>query len=377
MATASPAPNNNNSSAISSASTTPSKPTTLAAAASSGHRMDIAPKSQRGQNKPKCRQCGNVARSRCPYEQCKSCCSRNQNPCHIHVLKANSSHSEKTPASAAAPLDLPSSEPSQSGNVSRAASLRQLSNSFAQFNNLHVSLRSRKPLTRKDAAAINEWRLSRLREYKERNIEVENEAFDRYMQSVDLLKEVLSVESMEDNTPSVADSNQISVENNNETMIQNLKLQLRSSSIRSDRMRMQIQQIVDEGLKKAKKWALDGHNNESIDEEESNQASKRVRTERLSVISDLIEKINRARNEEDLKSCLEVKLQLFNSDKGSCTMELEDNETPKNKTDDSNTAPAKEIDYSLPKLVGTAEIDQETLNIIDKQFSSFEHVEEL
>ncbi|KAL9326776.1 hypothetical protein ACSQ67_007421 [Phaseolus vulgaris] len=43
------------------------------------------PKSQRGHNKPKCKQCGNVARSRCPYECCKRCCSRNQNPCHIHV----------------------------------------------------------------------------------------------------------------------------------------------------------------------------------------------------------------------------------------------------------------------------------------------------
>ncbi|KAI9079053.1 hypothetical protein K1719_039005 [Acacia pycnantha] len=98
-------------------------------------------------------------------------------------------------------------------NVSRAASLRQLSNSFAQFNNLHVLLRSRKPLTRKDAAVINEWRLSKLRKYKERNIEVENEGFDHYMQKVELLKEVLLVESMEDNTPSVPDSNHISMEN--------------------------------------------------------------------------------------------------------------------------------------------------------------------
>ncbi|KAI9087050.1 hypothetical protein K1719_031011 [Acacia pycnantha] len=376
MATASPAPNNNSSNAISTTATTPSKVTTpLAAAASPGNRTDAAPKSQRGQNKPKCRQCGNVARSRCPYEQCKSCCSRNQNPCHIHVLKTSSSHSEKTSASAAAPLDQPSSEPSQSVNVSRAASLRQLSNSFAQFNNLHVSLRSRKPLTRKDAAVINEWRLSKLREYKERNIEVENEAFDHYMQKVELLKEVLLVESMEDNTPSVSDSNQISMENDNETMIQKPKLQLRSTSIRSDRMRTRIQQIVDEGLKKAQKWALDDHINESTDEEEPSQDSKRVRTERLSVISDLVDKINKARNEEDLKSCLEMKSQIFNSDKGSCTMELEDNnETPKNQTD---TAPVKEIDYSLPKVVGTAEIDQETLSIIDKHFSSLEHVEKL
>ncbi|GAU28541.1 hypothetical protein TSUD_156970 [Trifolium subterraneum] len=55
----------------------------------------VQPKSQRGQNKPKCKQCGNVARSRCPYECCKSCCSRNQNPCPIHGPRStieNSGH---------------------------------------------------------------------------------------------------------------------------------------------------------------------------------------------------------------------------------------------------------------------------------------------
>ncbi|KAL3019143.1 hypothetical protein AAZX31_05G066200 [Glycine max] len=58
------------------------------------------PKSQRGHNKPKCKQCGNVARSRCPYECCKSCCSRNQNPCHIHgsflILLFSFSHHKET-----------------------------------------------------------------------------------------------------------------------------------------------------------------------------------------------------------------------------------------------------------------------------------------
>lgn len=85
----------------------------------------VPPKSQRGQNKPKCKQCGNVARSRsliqfyhffssllcfdsvinfnsntiviilfyrCPYENCKSCCSRNQNPCPIHGPFPSSFH---------------------------------------------------------------------------------------------------------------------------------------------------------------------------------------------------------------------------------------------------------------------------------------------
>ncbi|KAK7330848.1 hypothetical protein VNO77_25052 [Canavalia gladiata] len=334
------------------------------------------PKSQRGHNKPKCKQCGNVARSRCPYESCKSCCSRNQNPCHIHVLKANSTFPDKTPSSGAAPLDHQQSlEPPQSTSAGRVASLRQLSNSFAQFNNLHLSLRSKKPLTRKDAAAINEWRFSKLKEYKERNIEVENEAFDRYMQNVDLLEEVLSVKSVDDNV-SELESNPTPTESN-EIMVPGLKLQLRSNTMRSDGLRMRIQQIVDEGLKKLQKCSVDGDINESIDDE-ANKASKRgKRIERLSAISDLMDKINKARSEEDLKSCLEMKFQLFNSEEGSAVLDLKDNEMHENQTAESDVVPAKELDYSLPKFVGTTEIDQETLNSIDKHFSSLENVEQL
>ncbi|XP_061358940.1 uncharacterized protein LOC133303095 [Gastrolobium bilobum] len=330
----------------------------------------VAPKSQRGHNKPKCKQCGNVARSRCPYESCKSCCSRNQNPCHIHVLKASSIFPDKAPSSGAAPLDHQSLEP-QSTTAGRVASLRQLSNSFAQFNNLHISLRSKKPLTRKDAAAINEWRFSKLKEYKERSIEVENEAFDRYMQNVDLLEEVLSVKTSDENVSSASESNPTT--ENNEIMM----LQLRSNTSRSDGVRMQIQQIVDAGLKKLQKRAVDGDIDESLDEE-ANEASKRgKRTERLSAISDLMDKINKARSEEDLKSCEEMKFQLFNSDEGSGMIEPKDNEMHNNQTAESDVEPAKELDYSLPKLIGTTEIDQETLKTVDKHFSSLEHVEEL
>ncbi|KAK2410110.1 hypothetical protein QL285_045499 [Trifolium repens] len=335
----------------------------------------VQPKSQRGQNKPKCKQCGNVARSRCPYECCKSCCSRNQNPCPIHVLKANTTFPDNTPSSGAAPLDRKSFEPPPSVNAGRVASLRQLSNSFAQFNNLHLSLRSKKPLTRKDAAAINEWRFSKLKEYKERNMEVENEAFDRYMQNVDLLEEVLSVKHSDENVSSASEANPTPTENN-EIMTPGLKLQLRSNSARSDGVRIRINKIVDEGLKKLKKCAVDSDSKEQIDE--VNEASnKRKRTEKLSAISDLMDKINKARSEEDLQSCLEMKLQLFNSDEDSAMVELADNETLQSQTAESDVAPAKELDYSLPKLVGTTEIDQETLNTIDNHFSSLESVEQL
>ncbi|URD86802.1 hypothetical protein MUK42_28173 [Musa troglodytarum] len=45
--------------------------------------------SLRGLNKPKCIKCGNVARSRCPFQSCKSCCAKAENPCHIHGTLIN------------------------------------------------------------------------------------------------------------------------------------------------------------------------------------------------------------------------------------------------------------------------------------------------
>ncbi|KAK6919438.1 hypothetical protein RJ641_015342 [Dillenia turbinata] len=83
----------------------------------------------------------------------------------------------------------------------RASSLRQLSNNFAQFNSVQVPFRSKKPLTKKDAATINEWRFSKLKEFRERNVEAENEAFDRYMRNISLLEAVFSVKSIPEEPP--------------------------------------------------------------------------------------------------------------------------------------------------------------------------------
>lgn len=195
------------------------------------------------------------------------------------------------------------------------------------------------------------------------------------MQNVDLLEEVLSVKPSDDNVPSVSEANPTPMENS-EIMIPGLKLQLRSNSTRSDGVRIRIKKIVDEGLKKLKKCAVDGDSKEQINEV-NESSNKRKRTEKLSAISDLMDKINKARSEEDLQSCLEVKLQLFNSDEDSAMVQATDNEMHQNQTAEGDVAPAKELDFSLPKLVGATEIDQETLNTIDKHFSSLEYVGQL
>ncbi|XP_031259515.1 uncharacterized protein LOC116117635 [Pistacia vera] len=374
MAASSPALSNNTSD-------------THTATAANLHR-DTPPKTLRGLNKPKCIQCGNVARSRCPYQSCKSCCSKAQNPCHIHVLKANATFPDKAPTSSSPSLEQKSSDVSPAGNSLRVASLRQLSSNFAQFNNVQMPLRSRKPLTRKDASVINEWRFSKLKEYKDRNIEVENEAFDHYMQNISLLEEVFSVKSIleefNEDESSISNPNSTSVEEDSEMMISGLKLKLKSNPKRSENFRRRTEQIVDQGLEKFQNFGLNNDDNDELsDQSEVEKSPKKAKfwwSEKASALSDIIDKLNKARSEEDPKSYLKLKSQLYNLHTVSSQSETEDGVATKEAqelTEKNDLEPRKESGYSLPKLFTTTEIDQETITNVDVHFSSLEKIEDL
>lgn len=176
-----------------------------------------------------------------------------------------------------------------------------------------------------------------------------------------------------------SESSPCSMENGNDIMITGLKLQLRSNSMRNDSLRMRIQQLVDRGFLNLEKFAFDNDINEPIDEEADKalKRSKSCRDKRLSATTELIDKINKARSEEDLNSCLEMKSQLFRLEGRFGLIELQDNETLENESSESDSTSAEKSDYSLQKLVETSEIDHEILNTVDSYLSSFEHLEEL
>ncbi|XP_028080979.1 uncharacterized protein LOC114282498 [Camellia sinensis] len=168
----------------------------------------------------------------------------------IAVLTSNATFPDKIPSSSSSLFDQQSTDASSSGNSRRFTSLRQLSNNFAQFNNLQGPLRSRKTVTRKDAAVINEWRFLKLKEHKEGKIEVENEAFDRYMQNVSLLDEVLTVDS----TPEGSTNNW---------------------PPRSENVTKRVQDIVNQGLRKLQKIELGNGDNDSSKQVELVECKKR------------------------------------------------------------------------------------------------------
>ncbi|KAL9249689.1 hypothetical protein AKJ16_DCAP01147 [Drosera capensis] len=343
--------------------TSRASPTTAAAAKTLPTKT-----TQRGLNKPRCIKCGNVARSRCPYQSCKSCCSKAQNPCHIHVLKPNATLADRS-ASNATPEQQTNEAPSP-GPPQKVGSLRQLSTNFAQFNNVNIPVRTRKPLTRKDAVAINEWRFSKLKEYKESQIKAENEAFDRYMQNTHLLEEVFTPSSKD----GVVSNPPASLKDMMDTTLL-LKAKLRSNPSRTTNLRKRIKQCVNQGLKKLKKQNSEYGISELHDGAELDQALKSAVKEldgKSLTYQELNDKLNKARNQEDLKSCLQILSSLTSSR----------NEAEKSvalaEQIDKNIAGGEHVtDTSILKLVKVREVDQDTINSMDVYFSSLEEIEDL
>ncbi|KAL0696053.1 hypothetical protein Bca4012_063233 [Brassica carinata] len=303
------------------------------------------PKTLRGLNKPKCIQCGNVARSRCPFQSCKGCCSRAENPCPIHVLKGLVTSAEKTAASTPS-TEQKASEGTPGSTTRSLSSIRQLSSNFAQFNNLNAVSRQRKPLTIKDAQALNEWRFTKLKEYRDRNIEVENEAFDRYMSNVNLLEEAFTLASVPEEETTASERN------NEERTVSELKLRLRSNSTRAEGFKKRITETVKAGLVKVRK--LGG---KSDDQDDIKRRIKRRRLEeKTSALNEIIDKLNKARTEEDLKSCVEMQSKLCGNVSSSSTSDM---------------------NRIFPASVRKVEISEEALQKIGEQLQTFDQVETL
>ncbi|KAJ4803147.1 Uveal autoantigen with coiled-coil domains and ankyrin repeats [Rhynchospora pubera] len=283
--------------------------------------FDMPKTSLRGLNKPKCVQCGNVARSRCPFQCCKNCCYTAQNPCHIHVLvvKQNSTLPEKTPTNASPSLEQTPKDTSSINSSWRLNSLRQLSSRYLD------SLRARKQPGKKDTGLINKWKITKLREHMQENVEAECEAFDRYMQNVSLLEEVFS-------------------ESTSDVFISNVRLGLKSDVERSAAFKERLRNIVDQKL-----MELNGINYEGTELLEV----VRQRSERNSATNDLITRLSKVRGEDDLKPCIEICARLV-----------------------GDMSEGQSYCFSNKACVGL-QVDQELVSKIDAEFSSSKEVVQL
>ncbi|MQL84546.1 hypothetical protein Taro_017057, partial [Colocasia esculenta] len=290
-------------------------------------------------------------------------------------LKINGTLPDKPPPATPLPEQPTNDTPSSlSGAAMRLSSLRQLSSTFIN------SLRTRKPLSRKDAENINKWRFAKLKEHREGNIEVENEAFDRYMQNVHLLEETFSVNSLTDNMPT---PEACSSEDDFSGLVTGIKIRLKSNPERVKNFRERTLGIVDEGLEKLKD--LEFHDDmvsqaDELDNFEDFKRKKKIlksRFDRTAAVDDLVANLIKARSEDDLKSCLERKYHLFNQDECLASCKSHHRTADVMTAKDSPDSLVAAFSYSLPKLFTTVQIGEDSMSNIDEEFCSLEQIPEL
>lgn len=129
---------------------------------------------------------------------------------------------------------------------------------------------------------------------------MENEAFDRYMNNVSLLEEAFSPAFVPER-------------NKEEITVSELKLRLRSNSARTESFKKRITETVKAGLVKVQK-----RGGKSDDQDE---IKRRKWEEKTSALNEIIDKLNKARTEEDLRSCLELKSKHYGQVSSSSTSE--------------------------------------------------------
>lgn len=171
------------------------------------------------------------------------------------------------------------------------------------------------------------------------------------MSNVNLLEEAFSFTSVPEEEVSKAAASE---RNNEERIVSQMKLRLRSNSARTESFKKQIAETVKAGLLKLQK---PGFGSSSDDQDEIQRRIKRKKwQEKCSAMNDIIDKLNKARTKEDLKSCLEMKSKLYGQVSSNAASE-------KNKV--------------LPGIVRKVEISEEALHKIGENLQSFDRVETL
>ncbi|XP_006659087.1 uncharacterized protein LOC102702399 isoform X2 [Oryza brachyantha] len=333
--------------------------------------FDMPKPNLRGLNKPKCIQCGNVARSRCPFQCCKSCCYKAQNPCHIHVLKQNNTLPDK-PLPSTAPLsEQVSTNSSLTGASSRLASLQRLPHHFLN------ALRTKKSLAKKDIVGINNWRFEKLKEHIQGDIDAENEAYERYTQNVGLLEETFG---LTEDAAVEPEAEATSSEERMETLVSEAKVRLKSDSANLDGFKDRIATILDQKIKELLEskstYEDDNPSDQNLDDHPKPvKLSIKHQMERGAKMTELLGKMIRAHSEADLKPCSHMAAQLFGKENGSSM--VTPNKSQEKEFSSQEAAAAVAFPYSFPKLWTSVEIDDAMMSKINGEFSSSTSVTQL
>lgn len=283
------------------------------------------------------------------------------------VLKQSNTLPEKTPPTPAPLSDQPSTNSPLNGSSSRLSSLQKLPHHFLN------SIRTRKSLAKKDVASINKWRFMKLEEHIQGDIDVENEAYDRYTQNIGLLEETFY---LTEDAAGEHETEATSSEERMEIMVSEAKVRLKSDCSNADGFKERIATILDQKLKE-----LQGRGSAYEDDKPSDQnlddhrkpvkLSIKQQMERNMKTNELLGKLTKAQSEDDLRPCLGIMAQLFGKEKSSTSM------STSNKSSNQESTPAITPSYSFPRRMTRSEFDENMSSEINDESPSLSQVAQL
>ncbi|KAH7423916.1 hypothetical protein KP509_12G080500 [Ceratopteris richardii] len=265
------------------------------------------PVSKRGRKKHRCSVCGNSAKSRCSFLSCKGCCVKSKNPCHIHVGEAVQSFPEKT-----SPHPAPSATSLQQSNSCENLRLRT-------FNPPAI-------ITKKEAAAINNLRFQKLREYREGIVESEDLAFDRYLENSRLLEVIFSGELLEGLScrghlliDGISDSEGVSGLMVNQSLYAGKITRLQTNLKRKEAQRQKLKCVIEHELQSMMKSEhadsiLDSGEIYSVYSDVRRDMKRikvqtiegKTRLRKMDIFASITEKLRQVESQDDFNSCLKV-----------------------------------------------------------------------
>lgn len=219
----------------------------------------------------------------------------------------------------------------------------------------------------------------KLKEHMQGDIDVENEAYERYTHNIGLLEETFCLAEDAAVEPEAEAS---SSEERMEVLVSEAKVRLKSDHANAYSFKERIATILDQKLKKLqeKESAYEDANpsDQNLDDHMKpvKLTTKRQMT-RTAKMNELLGKSTRAQSEDDLKPCLYIMSKLFGKENGSTMGTSNKSSCNELLSSEQESTLAVAPFYSFPKLWTRMEVDVDMVSKINDKFSSVSQVVQL
>lgn len=225
----------------------------------------------------------------------------------------------------------------------------------------------------------------KLKEHMQGDIDAENEAYERYTQNVGLLEETFC--PMEDSAAEAEAEATSEDEERMDLLVSEAKVRLKSDSDNAESFKERVATILDQKLKNLREAQSSYEDDKLSDENQDDYTipvkfTAKQKMERAAKFNELLGKMTRARNEDDLKPCRDLIEQLFGNEvlfrkENDSTDKSNAMETEPPSGQESTSAAAASQRYSFPKLCTRIEVGEDFASKLDAEFSSLSEVTQL